>query len=103
MPDIAAELSAAQQAYLDNAPPFTSTVQAAAFIKAASKLLMLTPMTSGTREGNVGFDVKLIADERKDAQKWLDAHGGSEAIVGGPITSSGAPSVTRASFRNFRD
>jgi hypothetical protein len=102
MPDIATELAAAQQAYLDNAPPFTSTAQAAAFIKAASKLLILTPMQSGSREGNVSFDVKLISKEREDATKWLDANGGAPGFTPSTQTGSSGPSLTFAAFGNAR-
>lgn len=100
--DAAAALESAQTAYLANVPPFTSVAQAAAFIGAASQLLMLLPSTSGSREGNIGFDVALIARERLSATAWLEAHGGSAAVAGAAIPSA-VPSVTRASFRNFRD
>jgi len=100
--DTAANIDAAQQAYFNNAPPFLSTVQAAAFIQAASRLLMLIPTTSGTREGNVGFDVRLIQKEREIAQSWLDANGGTPGFTPPLVNGSAGPSLTFAAFANGR-
>ena len=100
--DPATELAAAQEAYLTNAPPFRNTVQVSAFINAAAKLLMLTPESSGSREGNVTFSIDAIRRERENAEKWLQANGGGGA-TGTSANGNQRTRVIRASLRNFRD
>jgi len=100
--DAAAALETAQQAYLDNAPPFASITQCENYIRACAQLLMLVPTTSGSREGNVGFDVQLISKQHDKAEEWRQANGGGSAA--GTAANSNQPSrIVRASLRNFRD
>ncbi|HEV7301591.1 MAG TPA: hypothetical protein VGN72_19660 [Tepidisphaeraceae bacterium] len=105
--DVAAELLAAQEAYLANVPPWRTVARASAFIGAASKLLVLMPTTSGSREGNVSFNLELIQKQYDDATEWLEANGGGGGAgdnAVGTAANGGQPTrIVRASFVRFRD
>lgn len=95
----ASTLADVQAAYVDNASYAEDgdVAKAKAFLTASRVLLLKMPAEAGSREGNMRLNPELIQKEMGEARTWLAANDT-------PVTASVAGgSVTRASFRNFRD
>jgi hypothetical protein len=84
-------------AYDDNASyaEDASAAKARAFTTAVRMLLRRLPAESGTREGNVRFDLVTLRAELQEARDWLTANDAT-------ATGRGAPVATRAGFNNYR-
>jgi hypothetical protein len=84
-------------AYDDNASYFEdgSVAKAKAFSTAVRILLRRLPAESGTREGNVRFDLATLRKELEEARDWLIANDSTGA-------GRGAPVAVRAGFNSYR-
>jgi hypothetical protein len=72
-----------------------SVAKAKAFTTAVRILLRRLPAESGTREGNVRFDLVTLRAELQEARDWLTANDAAAA-------GAGAPVAVRAGFNNYR-
>ena len=91
----AAQQSAAETAYLDNAD-YAETLNVSKcrlFITACRKLLLILPSSVSKGANSMTNRIDLIRDELREAQLWLEAH--SEDDVSGP-------KVTLTSFKSMR-
>ena len=96
--DSSSTLAQVQAAYDDNASYATSgsVTMAQDFVTAGRILLRRIPQESGSREGNVRFEMELIAEQIRSAEEWIASNPAASH------SSTAVPTFVRGSVRNFR-
>lgn len=91
----ASTLAEVKASYMDNASyeEDGSVSKARAFITACRLLAMMLPTGVGQGSARVELDPKLIADQQKAAQSWLDANA---------TAADGGAGVVALSVENLR-